>query len=147
MRDCTLLVVVTLILLASCTGGSVTGGSTAIDDRVNRDCDWRLGSFILVVSLSYSDSADVFSGDGDGAPRRSYQRRVSDDDRANRRRFTSGGVEGRIDLTGSEFPSTVEFRLQVVELCPFEPIVAVGSQLPLGTVMSPQFEISVWFST
>lgn len=53
--------VVTLILLAGCTGGSVPGGSVPIDDRVDRDCDGRLSSFTLDVSLSYSDSADVFS--------------------------------------------------------------------------------------
>lgn len=38
-------------------------------------------------------------------------------------------------------------RRQVIELCPFEPTVAVGGQLPPGTVMSPQFETRVWLLT
>lgn len=113
MRDYRLLVVMTFVLLAGCTGGSVTGGSVVIDDRVDRDCDGKLSSFTLNVSLRYSDSADLFS-ETDAVLRieaingeSTTTVRVVDD-------LPPSGVEGQIELTGSEFPSTGQFRLQVV---------------------------------
>jgi len=48
MRDRRLLVVVTLILNAACTGSAV--GSAAIENQVNHNCDGRPSLFTLDVS-------------------------------------------------------------------------------------------------
>lgn len=117
MRDYRLLLVATLIMTTGCTGGSITGGDATIVDRVDGDCDDRYSELDVRLSLSYTDSADLFS-ETDAVVLVEYATGEEWSRAARIADAPSGGIERAISLTsvdldGAEGP--VRLRVSVVD--------------------------------
>jgi hypothetical protein len=142
MRDYRLLLVAAIVLTAGCTGGSITGEDAAITDRVDGDCDGRHSELDIRLSLSYTDSADLFS-ETDAVVLIEYAtgypweqaRRIGD--------APSGGINRTVSLTGSDFGGVegpVRLRVSVLDKDLITDNQDLGS-VPVGEVaVEPQSE-------